>query len=205
MTSPVRQFTPSVLPPPDRADILRYARTQRGDVTAASLLEELLPSAEAVITPRLCYRTVAVVREGDRVGLDFATVASPSLSHHLSGCTHAVLLVATVGLALDRMIARERSRSPVRALLLGAIGTERVEALCDAFCEALHEAGTGPVARRSPGYADLSLSLQTPLLAFLDAPHRVGVMLSEHLLMSPSKSVSAIVGMRTYTPDLILP
>ena len=47
----------------------------------------------------------------------------------------------------------------------------------------------------SPGYGDLPLDLQREIFAALDCPKRIGVSLNESLLMSPSKSVSAIIGL----------
>ena len=48
--------------------------------------------------------------------------------------------------------------------------------------------------RYSPGYGDLPLEAQRPLLAALDAARQAGITLSSALLMMPSKSVSAIIG-----------
>lgn len=59
--------------------------------------------------------------------------------------------------------------------------------------------GESLVARYSPGYADFPLSAQRELLALLDAPRKVGVSLTDSLLMVPSKSVSAVIGVRKGT------
>ena len=48
--------------------------------------------------------------------------------------------------------------------------------------------------RFSPGYGDLPLDVQRPLFAALDVPRKIGVSLTDSLLMAPSKSVSAIIG-----------
>ena len=49
--------------------------------------------------------------------------------------------------------------------------------------------------RFSPGYGDLPLSVQPTVLAALDAQRRLGITLSSSLLMTPTKSVTAIIGM----------
>ena len=77
-----------------------------------------------------------------------------------------------------------------------AIGSERVESLCDELCREL-EGEWGTVRPRfSPGYGDLPLSLQKEIFALLDCGRSIGVALGENLLMSPSKSVTAIVGVK---------
>ena len=48
--------------------------------------------------------------------------------------------------------------------------------------------------RFSPGYGDLPLETQRPLLQILDSGRRAGIVLSDTMLMIPSKSVSAIIG-----------
>ena len=50
--------------------------------------------------------------------------------------------------------------------------------------------------RFSPGYGDLPMETQPILLAALDAQRRLGITLApKSLLMTPTKSVTAVVGM----------
>jgi len=109
-----------------------------------------------------------------------------------------VVFGATVGLELDRLIARYSRISPVKALFYQSIGAERIESLCDAFCdemEPLYAPGrTKP--RYSPGYGDLPLDVQKAFFAVLDCPRKIGLTLNESMLMSPSKSVTAIIGIQ---------
>ena len=110
------------------------------------------------------------------------------------------MFAATVGVGIDRLITRYSIVSPARSLMLQAIGTERAEALCDLFCREIAEEkareGSVTCPRFSPGYGDLPLELQKDIFAVLDCPRYIGVSLGESLLMSPSKSVTAIVGVR---------
>ncbi|MCR5275107.1 MAG: Vitamin B12 dependent methionine synthase activation subunit, partial [Clostridiales bacterium] len=46
----------------------------------------------------------------------------------------------------------------------------------------------------SPGYGDLPIEVQKEFLPLLDAERRLGITLSDSYLMSPSKSVTAIIG-----------
>ena len=86
------------------------------------------------------------------------------------------------------------------ALCLQAIGSERAEALCDAFCNDMASEYTkyGKVLRPrfSAGYGDLPLSLQRDITGVLQTPKNIGISLNESLLMSPSKSVTAIIGIK---------
>ena len=54
--------------------------------------------------------------------------------------------------------------------------------------------------RYSPGYGDLPLAFQQDLFRALDCERRLGLTLTDSLLMVPSKSVTAIIGMKEKTP-----
>jgi len=128
--------------------------------------------------------------------LGFAATDSVALRRNLAGCDRIVVFAATVGLGLDRLIARYGHVSPAKALLLQAIGAERIEALCDVFCDKIRlDTGLAAAPRFSPGYGDFPLELQRDIFRVLDCPRKIGLTLNESLLMSPSKSVTAILGL----------
>ena len=80
--------------------------------------------------------------------------------------------------------------------MLQALGAERIEALCDSFCDFL-AAEYAPLTVRqrfSPGYGDLPLQNQRAFFDALQCHREIGLYLNESLLMSPTKSVTAIVG-----------
>ena len=183
-------------PPLDRGEIMRYLRTASVDATLERELTAALHEAQPVLSYRLCYAEFALRMGQGEIDLGFARTASRDLAKNLAGCTHVVVFAATLGLHLDRLIARYSSLSPVRALCLQAIGAERIEALCDCFVTDLRYASFGGRvhARFSPGYGDLPLAFQREIFHTLDPSRRIGLTLNEGLLMSPTKSVSALVG-----------
>lgn len=178
-------------PPLNRAEIWRYAGVKEPTAELEALLADCIKQAEG----KLSYRVCAV----EEKTLPFGNEHFASLEEHLRGCESVILFAATVGGELDRLIAREQLLSPAKAVLLSAIGAERVEALCDAFCadveaEAKHR-GLYPRSRFSPGYGDLPLRLQKNVFRTLDLTRRLGMTLNESLLMYPTKSVTAIIGL----------
>ena len=52
------------------------------------------------------------------------------------------------------------------------------------------------VPRYSPGFGDFPLTAQREILSVLDAARAIGVSLTDTLLMVPSKSVSAVIGVK---------
>lgn len=186
------------LPPVNRKEILRYAGAKAETPEVASLLEDTLAEVMPVLAGKVCWQEFPLIRESNTLDLGFAKTESASLQRNLRGCDRIILFAATVGLGLDRLIARYGRTSPARALMLQAIGAERIEGLCDIFCDHIRRekeaSGLYPVPRFSPGYGDFPLSLQTHIFQVLDCPRKIGLTLNESLLMSPSKSVTAIIG-----------
>lgn len=124
---------------------------------------------------------------------------SASLSKHLALC-HAVYLVCTtIGTAFDALQRSVAAKSSSDAFILQAIGAAAIEAWTDETeLEIRRELKDGEtlVSRYSPGYGDWPLEAQRRLLELLDAPRTVGVSLTGALLMVPSKSVSAVIGVK---------
>ena len=171
-------------PPIDRREILRYARAGTPSPELEALLDACLHEAAPQLTYRVCFGEFPITIDGARIDFGFTAIESAALAKFLDGAQAAILLAATVGTPLDRLIARASVISPTKALLLDAIGTERVEALCDTFSAS---------PRFSPGYGDLPLEFQREIFRALDCARRIGLSLTDSLLMTPSKSVTAIL------------
>ena len=186
------------LPPPDRQEALRYAGCRQETADMAALLNSCIDECADVFTPQVCAIRLPITHTDSGVMLGDIAVPSRLLADTLAGCDAALVFAATVGHGIDRLITRYSRLSPARAVMLQALGAERIECLCDLFC-----ATSAPLTRRvSPGYGDIPLSLQTDLCRLLDTPRRIGVTLSDSLLMAPTKSVTAIAGIPTEEASL---
>lgn len=178
----------------DRREILRYASCREADAAVLSLMEECIAECAPALSYRVCFAYFPV-RNGS-VDMGFAKLESAALAKNLIGCGTACVFAATVGMNADRLISRYSRLSPAKALMFDAIGTERIESLCDAFCDDVRGEYGSIRPRFSPGYGDLPLELQTDLFKVLDCQHLIGLTLNDSMLMSPSKSVTAIVGLK---------
>ena len=190
--SEIRSFAP---PPVDRREILRYAGIREATAEISALLEECLRQAEPVLQYRVCCRRFPVIFEEDAIDLGFTRTGSRNLRKNLENCRSLWLFSATVGLGMDRLIARYSRLSPAKGVLMQAIGTERVEALCDAFQGEIAAQEKSIAPRFSPGYGDFPLDCQRDIFAALDCGS-IGLTLNSNLFMTPSKSVTAVIGVR---------
>lgn len=181
----------------NRREILRYAQAGTSDdPVLADMMESCIKECEeyASFTYRVSYIVVPILSldsdSGD-IDMQHIRVTSRSLAKNLSGCTEAVVFAATVGPGIDRLIRKYTKTDPVRALFMQAIGAERVETLCNLFCETFPQKLR---PRFSPGFGDLALTIQPQLLSVTNARKNLAITLDEGCLMSPSKSVTAFVG-----------
>ena len=185
--------------PFDEKEILRYALMPSTAPAPDELpLEECLKAARSAVRCRAVWQRYPLEWGGDELDLGFAKTASRHLRRHLEGCAEILLFACTAGSEIDRRINREKLVSPVRGLLMSAIGSQQVEGACDRLCNLL--AAEHPekqlLSRFSPGYGDLPLGLQRDVFRALDCERTIGVTLTESLLMQPSKSVTAVIGMK---------
>ena len=177
-------------PPVSRREILRYMGAAASDEATEALIDRGLALLADKLRYSVCYREAEVLRQGDEILLDGMSLPSETVKKALAGCDRAVIFAATVGLAPDRLMLTYGTLEPSLALCLQAIGAERIEALCDAFC-AIYPDGR---PRISPGYGDFPLTTQRDLFSRLDCPRAIGLTLNENLLMTPTKSVTAVFG-----------
>ena len=185
--------------PFDEKEILRYAMLPSFAPKPEDLpLQECLKAAKGAAQCRAVWRRYPLVRDGDTLDLGFAKTDSRDLKQHLEGCGEILLFACTAGAETDRRIARAKLLSPAKGLLMHAIGAQQVEGGCDRLCERLVRQfpDCQLTDRFSPGYGDLTLEMQRDVMAALDCGRTVGITLTDSLLMTPSKSVTAIIGMK---------
>jgi len=183
--------------PPEWNDreILRYARADKNDESILRLIEECKAESAPILSYKVSYSVLDIIRDDGRLSLSIIDTDSKVINKALSGCDKALLFAATVGESLDRLLRKYSITEPSRAVILHAIGAERVEALCDTFCKKFSLENSLYIRTRvSPGYGDIPLSMQRDIFALLDCPRKIGLTLNEALLMSPSKSVTAVAG-----------
>jgi len=185
-------------PPINRREILRYLGVKEETAETAVLVDSCIKEAQDRLSYRVCWGEFLVEKDGETLDLCFCRTCSKNLCKNLSGCQSIVLFAATVGLELDRLIAKYNRLQPSRAVVLQALGSERIEALCDAFNADITKEkaaeGKGTRPRFSPGYGDLTLEVQKDIFAALNCSKNIGISLNQSLLMTPSKSVTAIIG-----------
>ncbi|MBO4733379.1 MAG: Vitamin B12 dependent methionine synthase activation subunit [Clostridia bacterium] len=195
----VQTFDP---PPVCKKEILRYAGCKTESDLPQGLLESSLDEAKNLLTYKVCYTSLDIKITGENCDFGLFSVKSGALAKNLAKAEKAVLFAATVGVGIDRLIEKYGAVSPAKAVLFQAIGAERIEALCDTFCtEVQSKTGLYVLPRFSPGYGDFALQSQKDIFSLLNCRKLIGLTLNDSLIMSPSKSVTAIAGLTKKPQD----
>lgn len=127
----------------------------------------------------------------------FEITAGRDIENHLKGCTKAVIVCATLGIEIDRLLRVSQISDMARAVVLDSFASVAIEQVCNRVDEmiAAENSGMYMTFRFSPGYGDYPIELQKTILNILDAPRRIGLTTNDNYLLMPSKSVTAVLGL----------
>lgn len=200
----------------DKREIYRYLGYQ-GRVPDENVLREVdrcLEELREAVTPRFVYRQYPIESFfwdnierpflDEKPGTELLSIAgmkiqSRSLCRNLRDCKSAYLMAATLGIGPDRLIARASVAKMSRAVILQAAAAAMIEAWCDEVNQKIikeaEDQGLYCRPRFSPGYGDFSLEYQKDFAQILRIQKEIGVSLTQSLLMMPSKSVTAVIGL----------
>ena len=187
----------------DRKEIFRYLgyRGREPETGVAEAADSCAAALQTVVEPRHVRRVFPLEWvSADRFRIEGMDVVSRNLSRNLRGCSEVCLMAATLGLGPDRLVQRAEALGKMsRAVILQAAAAAMIEAYCDDVNEEIRrEAASKGLFLRprfSPGYGDFSLEHQTELFRILEVQKKIGVTLTGSLLMMPSKSVTAVIGL----------
>ena len=123
---------------------------------------------------------------------------SRNLKKNLKVCGQVRVFVATVGIGADQLIQRYERFRVSRAVVFQAMAAAVIEEYCDSlnrrWREEYEARGLYLRPRFSPGYGDFPLECQREILERLEAGKKIGLTLTDSLIMMPSKSVTAVIG-----------
>jgi cobalamin-dependent methionine synthase I len=116
-------------------------------------------------------------------------------------------MAATLGIEADKLMQKYEILNMAKASITQSCGAACIEAYCNILQERILEdvvASTGEKLylrpRFSAGYGDVPLEVQRDIFRALECTKRIGLTLTESLLMYPTKSVTAFIGL-TANPE----
>ncbi len=186
----------------NRAEVLRYLGYKGigADETINSLIDECEAEVLKAAVPRYVYRVVDVtqVDEGVRLEGTSVTLKGNSIKEHLKGCNKAALIAVTISDGIDRMLRVMQASDLAKAVISDSMASA-IEQVCDKVEAVIKEElpEYNQTFRFGIGYGDLPLSQQGEFLKILNAPKLIGLNIGKTDMMTPTKSVTAVIGLTT--------
>lgn len=159
------------------------------------LLNKCFDEFNGVVNYKYAYIRIPVIVSGEICDFGFAKVKSSSLSKVLCDSKEAFIMAVSTGVEIDRLITKLYLKNDPSAFFIDSIGSAAVESLADYMNEKICQ-NLNTTNRFSPGYADFPLDFQRDLLSRINALQTVGITLNENLMMTPMKSITAVIGIK---------
>lgn len=180
---------------------LGYGKNAVDDQTLR-LIAESFERLRSVAGRKSVYRIFDLEQpDAETVRFGSLSVKSRNLGKNLWGCDKIVLFGATLGIGVDQLLSRTSKTDMALTVVLQACAAALLEEYCDACQEEiraeLKAEGRYLRPRFSPGYGDFPMECQKELTQMLDCARRIGLTVTESLMMVPSKSVTAVIGAGT--------
>lgn len=189
-----------------RKEIYRYLgyRGIEPDETVWNMVEDVLGEITDSITPKSIYRIYDCkvlenfVELYDEDGTTIMHLDSKNLSFNLRNCHKVALLAATLGIEADKIVHKYELMDMAKASIAQAASAAVIEDYVDMVQEQIRDEasklGLHLRPRYSPGYGDLALETQSLIFSKMEITKRLGLTLTNSLLMYPTKSVTAFIG-----------
>lgn len=186
----------------DKTEVMRYlgAGGREADAVTAALIDKCVENMRNTLKPKYITREFDLIWRDGVPYLAECEVAlvGETAAQRLCGCTKCALFAATLGIEADIFIRRAQSGDMAGAVIADACATDFIEKVCDSvqrdIAESADREGLMITDRFSPGYGDLPLELQTDICALLDTGRKIGLYLTDEFLLTPTKSVTALIG-----------
>jgi uncharacterized coiled-coil DUF342 family protein len=178
-------------------DTLSYMGYKKLEIDPTT--QELLKKAETVLTPainpKFVKKTYKISHDLEVIGTELS-LKSKDLAELLKNYNGVVLLAATLGAEVDKLIRQLGVIDTPLAFAVDAMADTAIEGLCDEIEENVRQTYGEITMRFSPGYGDLPLNIQNNFLKTLNAGKQIGLFANENHILTPRKSVTAIIGVK---------
>lgn len=187
-------------------EIYRYLGYQKNtpDTQILQMIDDVLIELKKNINPKNIYKIYSCNVDGDKISLltDGELIAkfeSTGLAGNLKQCKKVVLFAATLGIEIDKLINKYEIVNIAKASVVQSCAAACIEKYCDMIQEDIKIKAKDEQLyvrpRFSPGYGDLTLMAQKDIFRILECTKRMGLTLTQSLMMYPTKSVTAFIGL----------
>ncbi len=184
----------------NRAEAFRYLGIKdTPDNVTLQLADQCEKMLLAEMLPKFCWSYAEISEHSNNsVKLSGYTLSlkGNDISAHLEGCCGVVMMCATLGNNVDKLLRQAQAQDMAKAVILDAMASAAIEQVCDkaekeisARLENKHFTW-----RFSPGYGDFPIEVQKEFLSALNAQKVIGLCVNQSGMLTPTKSVTTIIG-----------
>ena len=185
----------------NRSEALRYLSCQDESIVT-SIVKQYIDECEErllkVISPKYLFKHFQISSQNNAIIIKDCHIelCGNDIAAHLDGCSEIIIMCATIGSAVDKLIRVMQIEDMTKAVITDALANAAIEQVCDIAETEIRGSFTDKYFtwRYSPGYGDFSIDIQKKLLDILDAPRKIGLCTSDSSLLIPIKSVTAFIG-----------
>lgn len=179
----------------NQKEAIRYLGGKKGDQATEILVDTVYLKLRNEVQARSVWQKYSCHVEADRVVLDGRVeLLSADLARHLRDCKEVIVFAATLGIKVDSAIRRIALTSVAEGAAAQAVAAALIESYCDEQQEQIDTGSLHQRPRFSPGYGDWDLAEQRKLFNLLDCSKKIGLTLTDGMMMVPTKSVTAVIG-----------
>ena len=176
----------------NRSEALRYmgAKALNPDKMTSDIMDEV--ESELLKVCRPAYTFTEIPKGSPAVGgNDIKEVVAES--------EKVLLIAATLGIYVEKLLRKTQITDMAKAVVVDAMASVAIEQFMDKIEDELKERYKGLyfTNRFSPGYGDYPLEKQREVVKILNTEKKLGLSLSDSLLLNPTKSVTAVIGLHT--------
>lgn len=175
----------------NKNEVLRYLGKKESIAVTddiAALLDECEQLVLTNAKPKYIYKEIALPYQ--------PLMQGNSIKKHLESCQGIILLAATLGDGIDRLIRINSISSMDKAIVIDALASAAIEQVCNKADEEIAKKYPEKffTYRFSPGYGDYPIELQNQFVMLTDSPRKIGLTLNAGGMLTPTKSVTAVIG-----------
>lgn len=154
---------------------------------------------ERIAVPRATSQRLSLHLKGDEVIFENTslTIKSSDLAKLLKNSKECYIMAVTLGQEVDRQIGIRQRLDMLDAMVLDSCASVLIDKICDEHEQELMKnlnEGEFFTMRFSPGYGNVPLESQRPVLNILQTEKKIGLTLTKTNMLVPTKSITAIVG-----------
>lgn len=184
----------------NRDETLRYLQCDNSiNEDFANLIDDCEKQILRAIQPRYIYQKFDITPLEDYISVNDTNLKfyGKDIKKHLEGCNSVILMCATISSGVDRVIRMAEISDMAKALVLDVLSSVAIENVCNQVDSIIKEEYPQyyQTWRFSAGYGDFPIDIQRDFLNVLNAPKRIGLCVTDTNIMTPRKSITAVMGL----------